>query len=147
VEAAAEGYFGKSVAEVDAAEAALLIGLAKSPVGYNPRRHPLRAVQRRNVVLDVMAREGAITPAEAEAAKAEPIRLAPPLEATGAAPYVVAAVRRELRERFGPDADVQGLRVHTGIDPQLQEAAREALAQQIERIESGAYGPWRHPRP
>ena len=147
VEAAAEGYFGKSVAEVDAAEAALLIGLAKSPVGYNPRRHPLRAVQRRNVVLDVMAREGVITPAEAEAAKAEPIRLAPPLEATGAAPYVVAAVRRELRERFGPDADVQGLRVHTGIDPQLQEAAREALAQQIERIESGAYGPWRHPRP
>mgnify|MGYP001369026560 FL=1 len=147
VEAAAEGYFGKSVSEVTTAEAALLIGLAKSPEGYNPRRHPLRAVQRRNVVLDVMAREGVITRAEAEAARAEPIRLAAPVEASGAAPYVVASVRRELRERFGPDADVMGLRVYTGIDPALQAAAQAALTRQIERIESGAYGTWRHPRP
>lgn len=146
VEAAAEGYFGKSVSEVTTAEAALLIGLAKSPEGYNPRRHPLRAVQRRNVVLNVMAREGVITPEEAEKAKGEPIRLAPPVEASGAAPYVVASVRRELRERFGPDADVRGLRVFTGIDLELQEAARDALLRQIERIESGAYGTWRHPR-
>ena len=147
VEAAAQGYFGKPVAEVTPAEAALLVGLVKSPEGYNPRKHPLKAVQRRNVVLDVMAREGVISEAEAEHAKAEPIRLVPPLEASGAAPYVVASVRQELRERFGPDADVSGLRVYTGIDLELQQAAHDALARQIERIESGAYGRYRHDLP
>ncbi|HEX6938945.1 MAG TPA: PBP1A family penicillin-binding protein [Longimicrobiales bacterium] len=147
VEAAAQGYFGKPVSRVNAAEAALLVGLVQSPEGYNPRRHPLAAVQRRNVVLDVMAREGVISAREAERAKARPLRLAPPIEAAGRAPYVVAAVRRELRERFGPDADIQGLRVYTGIDPELQRAARDALLRQIERIESGAYGRWRHARP
>lgn len=147
VEAAAQGYFGKSAAEVDAAEAALLVGLLQSPEGYNPRRHPLRAVQRRNVVLDVMAREGVITAEVAERSKAQPLRLAPPPEAAGTAPYVIASVRRELRERFGPDADIQGLHVHTGIDPELQRAAHETLLEQIERIEAGQYGRYPHPRP
>ncbi|HEX7051553.1 MAG TPA: transglycosylase domain-containing protein [Longimicrobiales bacterium] len=147
IEAASRGYFGKSVAAVTPAEAALLIGLVQSPEGYNPRKHPLRAIRRRNVVLNVMAREGVISSEVAERAKARPLRLAPPIEAAGPAPYVVAAVRADLRERFGPDADVRGLRVYTGIDPALQRAAREELVAQIERIEAGEYGPYRHPRP
>jgi penicillin-binding protein 1A len=147
VEAAARGYFGKSVDDVTAAEAALLVGLVQSPERYNPRKQPLKAIQRRNVVLDVMAREGVLSTPEAEAAKAEPLRLAPPVEATTSAPYAIARVRQELRERFGPDADIQGLHIHTGIDPELQRAAREALVAQIERIEAGAYGRYRHPKP
>lgn len=147
VEAAAQGYFGKPVGKVNVAEAALLVGLVQSPERYNPRKHPDRAIQRRNVVLDVMAREGVISVAEAGAAKASPLELAPPLEVAGSAPYVIAAVRQELRERFGPDADISGLRVHTGIDPKLQRAAREALVEGIEKIESGAYGRYRHPKP
>ncbi|HLU25169.1 MAG TPA: PBP1A family penicillin-binding protein [Longimicrobiales bacterium] len=147
VEAAARGYFGKPVRAVSPAEAALLVGLIKNPAGYNPRRHPARAIRRRNTVLDVMAREGVIDPETAERAKAEPLRLAPPLESAGPAPYVVAAIRRELRTRFGPDADIRGLRVYTSIDPELQRAAQEALTAQIRRIESGAYGEFRGPRP
>jgi penicillin-binding protein 1A len=147
VEAAAQGYFGKEVARLTPAQAALLVALVRSPEGYNPRKHPMTAIQRRNVVLGVLAREGVLTEAEAERAKREPLRLAPPLEAAGRAPYAVAAVRRELRERFGPDADIQGLRVYTSLDPALQQAAREALVGQIERIESGAYGRYRHSRP
>jgi penicillin-binding protein 1A len=147
VEEAAKGYFGKVIGEVDAAEAALLVGLVQSPERYNPRKHPDRAVHRRNVVLSVMAREGVITPEAAEAAQAAPLELAPPLEASASAPWVVSAVRQELRERFGPDADVRGLRVYTGIDPALQRAAREALLAEIEKIEGGAHGRYRHPRP
>lgn len=147
VEAASRGYFGKPSSGLDAAEAALLIGLVQSPEGYNPRRQPLKAIRRRSVVLDVMAREGVISAEEAERAKAEPIRLVPPPEAAGAAPYVVAAVRKELHERFGPDADVRGLRVYTGIDPRLQQAAQAALADQIEKIEAGRYGRYPHPTP
>lgn len=147
VEEAAQGYFGKTIGQVDAAEAALLVGLVQSPEGHNPRKHPDRALRRRNVVLEVMAREGVLSPEAARAAQEAPIRLAPPREASTSAPYVVAAVRQEIRERFGADADIRGLRVYTGIDPALQRAAQAALGAGIERIESGAYGRYRHPRP
>jgi penicillin-binding protein 1A len=147
VEEASRAYFGKSATRLTTAEAATLIGLVKNPEGYNPRRSPNRTIQRRNVVLDVLAREGIITPDAAEKAKAEPIKLAPPLEASGPAPYYVAAVRRELRERFGDDADTRGLRVHTGLDPSLQRAARDALVEQIRSVESGTFGRYRHDRP
>ena len=147
VEAAARGYFGKASGELTPPEAAMLIALAKNPTGYNPRQHPLVAVERRNLVLAVMAREGVIDPESLDRFQAAPIRLAPPAEASGDAPYFVAAVRRELRERFGPTADVMGLRVHTGLDPDIQSAARTALLAQIGRIESGAYGRYRHPVP
>jgi penicillin-binding protein 1A len=144
IEEAARGYFGKPARRLTTAEAALLVGLVKNPEGYNPRRSVQRAIRRRNVVLDVLARENVITPAEAERAKAEAVRLAPPLEAAGPAPYYVAAVRRELRDRFGSDADVRGLRVHTGLDPAMQRAAREALVEQLRAIEAGRFGRWRH---
>ncbi|HWV57561.1 MAG TPA: PBP1A family penicillin-binding protein [Longimicrobiales bacterium] len=147
VEAAARSYFGKPVAQVDAAEAALLIGLIQSPEGYNPRRNPERAVARRNVVLDVMAREGVIPEAEADAAKGRPLAVRPPQEAAGPAPHFIAAVRAELRERFGADADVRGYNVYTGLDPVAQRAAMKALEEQLERIEGGAYGTYRHPTP
>jgi penicillin-binding protein 1A len=147
VEEASRGYFGKPVEEVTVDEAALLVGLVKNPEGYNPRRHRLRAIERRNTVLDVMAREHVIGAAAAERAKAAPLALAPPPEAAGAAPYFVAAVRRELRERYGEDADVRGLRVHTNLDPGLQQAAQRALRAQIEAIEAGELGRYRHPVP
>ena len=147
VEEASRAYFGKPVREVNAAEAATLVGLVKNPEGYNPRKHPLRTVQRRNVVLDVMVREKVITAADAQRAKAMPLRLAPPIEAAGSAPYFIAAIREELRERFGQDADVRGLRVYTGLDPVAQKGARDALVAQIKDIESGKYGKWRHAKP
>jgi penicillin-binding protein 1A len=147
MEEAARGYFGKTSRRLTTAEAALLVGLVKNPEGYNPRRNVNRAIQRRNVVLDVMALENVITAADAAKAKAEPVAVTPPLEAAGPAPYYVAAVRRELRERFGADAPVLGFRVHTGLDPVIQRAARSALVDQIRGIEGGAFGRWPHGKP
>jgi len=147
VEEAARAYFGKRVRDVSLPEAAVLIGLAKNPEGYNPRKHPAATIQRRNVVLDVLAREKVVTAATAATAKRQPLRLAPPLEAAGPAPYFVAAIRRELRERFGDSADIRGLRVHTGLDPAVQQAATQALRAQLARVESGEFGRYRHPVP
>jgi penicillin-binding protein 1A len=147
VEEASRAYFGKPVREVNAAEAATLVGLVKNPEGYNPRKHPLRTVQRRNVVLDVMVREKVITAAEAQRARALPLRLAPPVEAAGSAPYFVAAIREELEARFGEDAEIRGLRVYTGLDPVAQKGARDALLAQLKEIEGGKYGRWKHPKP
>jgi penicillin-binding protein 1A len=144
VEAAAQGYFGKPVREVSLAEAALLVGLVKSPEGFNPRRHPEKAIARRNVVLSVLEREGVITAADGARARQEPLRLTPPPESATPAPYLVAAIRKEIRDRFGPEADVAGLRIHTGLDPRLQKAAQTHLLAQIRRVEAGEFGRYRH---
>ena len=144
IEEAARGYFGKPASRLTLSEAATLVGLVKNPNGYNPRRRPDRAIARRNVVLDVLVRERVVSAEEAARARGDSLVIAPPIEASGAAPYYVAAVRRELRERFGENAAVQGLRVHTGLDPALQKAAHNALVEQIERIEDGAFGKWQH---
>ena len=145
VEAASRGYFGKPVSELDTGEAAMLVALVRSPEGYNPRRNPKLAIQRRNVVLDVMRRAEVLDSTAVEQARSSPLQLAPPLEAAGPAPYFVAAVRTRLTEQFGEDAEIQGLRVYTGLEPTLQRNAREALTAQIEAIESGAYGQYSHP--
>ncbi|MGD2068274.1 MAG: transglycosylase domain-containing protein [Gemmatimonadota bacterium] len=147
VETAARDFFGKPAAEVGPAEAALLVGLAKNPEGYNPRRHPERAVQRRNVVLDILEREGLLSPAEAEEARAAPLDLASPRRAGSAAVWYMAAVDRRLRELFPDPRERHGLRVHTGYDPPLQATAVQALGQQIAAIEAGTFGPWRHEAP
>jgi penicillin-binding protein 1A len=147
VEEASRAYFGKPVSKVSVGEAAILVGLAKNPEGYNPRKKPAQTIRRRNVVLDVMAAQNVITAAQANKAKAEPLRLAPPIEAAGPAPYFIAHVREELRERFGDDADKRGLRVFTGLDPAAQKGARDALVAQIRKIEKGEFGKYKHPVP
>lgn len=145
VEAASLGYFGKPVAEIDVDETALLVALVRSPEGYNPRKKPKLAMERRNVVLGVLGQAGLLDPGEVTRARGAALELAPPLEASGPAPYFVAAVRRSLEEQFGEDAETRGLRVHTGLDPSLQQTAREALTAQIEAIEAGRYGQYSHP--
>ncbi|CAN5213570.1 PBP1A family penicillin-binding protein [soil metagenome] len=144
VEAAARGYFGKSVGELDAAEAALLAALPRAPTYYSPRRNPAAAIRRRNLVLGLEAAQGRLSAAEVRAAAAEPLDLAPPIEASGSAPYFVATVRRVLRERFGPEAESLGLRVYTTLDSDLQAAAERELVAQLRAVEGGRFGRFRH---
>ena len=139
VEAAAHGYFGRSANDVTIAQAALLAGLPKAPSNYDPRRFPELAVKRRNLVLGQMAKSKAITSKEEAAALKAGLRLRAP-EEEGRAPWFVAAVRRVLHDRFGPDAETQGLRVLTTLDAGLQRDAERELLRQIEAIESGKLG-------
>ena len=134
VEAAAQGYFGKPARGLTPAQAALLAALPKAPASYDPRRFPDAARKRRDLVLRLMHSAGAIGPAELKKALREPLRLAP-AESEGGAPWFVAEVRRELRERIGPEADRMGLRVHTGLDLPLQRAAERQLPRQIAHLE------------
>lgn len=81
-------YFGKDLNRLDLAQCALLAGMVHAPNFDNPYRHPDRAMHRRNVVLDAMVQTGAITQAQADLAKAEPLNLASfaPFEAAPYAP-------------------------------------------------------------
>jgi len=145
VEAAAQGYFGKPVGRLTTAEAAMLAALPKAPSYYDPRRSPERVQVRRDLVLAQMAHAGVVDEAEAAEAQRKPLGLAPPPEAGGAAPYFVAAVRRELLQRFGPEAERRGYRVYTTLDPDLQATGERELVKQVQAVESGRLGRFRHP--
>ena len=145
VETASQRYFGKSVRDINLAEAATLAALPKAPGRYNPRRFPERAIQRRNTILELMRREGAISDADASLAKAYPLRLAHGGGASGdVAPYYVEWVRQQLEARFGERIYQDGLRVYTSLDLELQGAAERALERQIKAIEGGAAGAFPH---
>jgi penicillin-binding protein 1B len=133
---AAQAYFDKDVRQLNLQECALLAGLIQSPSRLNPYRHPERALERRNVVLDAMVETGAITKERAEEAKATPIKLAPGAVDAGEAPYFVDLVREQLSQRLG-DADYnqEGLRIYTSLDPQLQRAATAAVDEEMKNID------------
>jgi penicillin-binding protein 1A len=144
VETAAQRYFGKSVRDLNIAEAATLAALPKAPARYNPRRYPERAVQRRNTVVELMRREGKIGDEAANLAKAYPLRLANRTESGDIAPYFVEWVRQQLDQRFGRQLYEQGLRVFTTLDLDMQSAAERAMENQMRAIEAGRFGPYRH---
>jgi len=144
VESASERYFGKSVKDLNLAEAATLASIPKGPGRYDPRRFPDRVIQRRNTILELMRRDGDITDADASLARAYPLRLARKTDAGEFAPYFVEWVRQLLDEQFGRQLYEQGLKVYTTLDVELQSAAERALETQMRAIEAGKYGAYKH---
>jgi penicillin-binding protein 1A len=129
VEAAAENYFDKNVEQLTLAEAAILAGLPQAPSRYSPYRHYQRAKERQKYVLGRMVEEGYISPAEAKLAAEEAVAIRPRLnnllEVTA---FFNEQVRRYLEERFGAELlYTGGLQVETSINLRMQEAARQAV--------------------
>ncbi len=144
VETASQRYFGKSVREVNVAEAATLAAIPKAPTRYNPRRYPDRAIQRRNTIIELMRRNGAVTDQDASLAKAFPLQLAQGVESGDVAPYFVEWVRQQLEEKFGERLYDEGMRVFTSLDLDLQTAADRAMEAQLRTIEGGKFGKYTH---
>src|SRR5689334_18756258 len=125
---AANAYFGKDLKDVTLPEAALLAGLVQRPSYLSPYRHPERAVDRRNLVLQAMVETGAIKQAQADAAKATPLKLAPQNVEASDAPYFVDLIREQLITKYGDeDLNAGGYRIYTTLDPTLQSAAAQAV--------------------
>jgi len=125
---AERSYFNKDLKDITLPEAALLAGIIQAPSLLSPYRHPERALERRNLVLDSMVETHAITKAEAEKAKATPLKLAPPNVEASDAPYFVDLVRDTLVSKFNErEINEQAYRVYTTVDPDLQKAAAQAV--------------------
>jgi len=136
VEAASRDLFGKSVGQLTLAEAATLAGLPKAPSAYAPRRHPDRALERRNVVLALMAQEHYITAAQAEEAEHEPLELAnDEWRPTEDASAVLDPVRVFVDSVLGDRAGGQDVVVRTSIDGRAQRAAEVAVRTQAAAID------------
>jgi penicillin-binding protein 1B len=133
---ASRAYFNKDMGSLTLPEAALLAGLVQRPSYLNPYRHPERALDRRNLVLESMIETGSITRADAEKAKATPLKLAPPNVEASDAPYFVDLVKDTLVSQYGEhDLSDQGLRIYTTLDRDLQRAAAEAVQVGIEKVD------------
>ena len=136
IEAASQGYFGKSAGDLTLAEAAMLAGLPKAPSNYSPYLHPERAYQRQAYVLNRMQEDGYITEAQKKQALGRALRFRSIKPKDKIAPYFIENVRRYIQEKYGSDVLYkEGLEVYTTLNIPMQKAAREALEQGLRELE------------
>ena len=133
---ASRAYFNKDISNLSLPDAALLAGIIQRPSYLSPYRHPERALERRNLVLDAMVETGDITKADAEKAKATPLNLAPPNVEASDAPYFVDLVRESLLARYSErDLNQAQYRIYTTLNTDLQKAAAEAVDVGIHEVD------------
>ncbi|TIH07356.1 penicillin-binding protein 1B [Pseudomonas leptonychotis] len=138
---ASQYFFSQPLSELKLDQVALLVGMVKGPTYYNPRRNPERALERRNLVLDVLAAQGVASVEEVEAAKQKSLGITRRgTLADSSFPAFLDLVKRQLREDYQEqDLTEEGLRIFTSFDPIMQLKAESALADTLKRL-SGRKG-------
>jgi penicillin-binding protein 1A len=147
VQTASQTYFGKDIKDLTLAEGALLAGLIKAPVTYNPYTDAEAALQRRNRVLDRMLALRLSSSEDVAKAKGTPIEVQGKIASfTYKSAYFIDYVTRliqhdpykeflELGESVSDRANFLfrgGLRIHTTLDPHMQAAAEEAIGKVLD---------------
>lgn len=134
-------YFAKSLEHIELQEAALLVGMLKGPVYYNPRRHPERAKERRDLVLREMKKQGIVTDAQYITAVNKSLGVTPkPNKGQSLYPSFMQLVMRQLQQDYREqDLRSEGLKIFTSLDPHIQNLAQEAMHKRLRELESG-YG-------
>lgn len=134
---ASEFWFNRSLDDMTIEQTALLIAIVKGPSYYDPRRHPERALARRNFVLEKMHENGVITQAEFAAAVAAPLGVSqtPGGAAPNRFPAYVDLVRRQLLRDY-PEDSLQGagLVVMTAMSPAAQGYAEGAITRTMQSL-------------
>lgn len=137
VKAAAKRYFNKELSELTAGEAALIVGLIPSPGTYNPFANPQKALERRNLVLQVMRDQGYISQEDLEKAKQEPL---PEKENASDADkpglYFIEHIRRTLEPKYGTETLWKGgLNIYTTLDIDQQAAAEKIMNEKLTELD------------
>jgi len=133
---ASKAYFNKDLKDITLPEAALLAGLIQRPSYLSPYRHPERAMDRRNLVLETMVDTRAITREQADKAKAAPLKLAPPNVEASDAPYFVDMVRDSLIGKYSEnELNDSNYRIYTTLDQDLQKAAAQSVETGIKLVD------------
>ena len=150
IEAAAQTFFGKDASDLNVQQSATLIGMLKAVTYYNPVRNPENARSRRNVVLNQMRKRGYIDEETYAAYKDEPINAEyNSAEITASrAPYFAEHVRQWMEdwgERTGHNIYTEGLIVYTTLDSEMQSMAREAVDEQMTKLQAVVDYQWSRP--
>ncbi len=134
---AAQFYFQRDLRELSPEQLALLVGLVKGASYYEPRRHPERALKRRNLVLDLLAQEHVLPADEIESLRRQPLGVTKKAP-SGVTPYpaFLQLVRRQLlRDYREEDLQSEGLIIFTTFDPLAQARAERSVVESLRRIE------------
>ncbi|MGH9945409.1 MAG: penicillin-binding transpeptidase domain-containing protein, partial [Pyrinomonadaceae bacterium] len=129
-------------------EAALLAGIPRSTAQYSPTVNPKAAKERRDLVLELMARNGFATQAEADAAKSRPIKLSdkayypPPTSAYAFLEYPVEEIRKHIEDKYTTRVAQGGLSVYSTINVEAQKKAYESLRAGLRQYDRSHRG-WR----
>jgi penicillin-binding protein 1A len=130
IEAASQRYFNKPASQLTLGEAALLAATMKGPTRYNPAANSDRAAKRATMVLQAMVETGAITPAQRDAAFAQPVHVSATL-ASQRAQYFTDWLDGQVRNIIGKEP-TEDLVVETTLDLPIQAAAEQAVRTGIE---------------
>lgn len=147
IHTASKRFFSKLPTALRTEESALLVAMLKAPTRYNPRLHPERALNRRNLVLGQMVRYGLISIQEGDSLKQLPLGLQyfQQDHHDGIAPYFRAYLRKQVRDwastSQGPNGVPyniyrDGLKIYTTIDARLQAHAEKAVNGEMSRIQA-----------
>jgi len=133
---ASQHYFDTPLEQLGLHEQALMIGMIKGPSFYNPQRNPKRALERRNLVLKLMAAQDVISPEQATVARAMPLGLSKQRRIRDSFPVFLDLVRRQLRRDYrDEDLTTQGLSIFTSFDPQLQRKLESSTTTVMDQLD------------
>jgi penicillin-binding protein 1B len=133
---AARLYFGKKARDLTVAESALLAAIIQSPNGLSPYRNAAGALERRNLVLSLMQKQGRIDEKTRARAEAESLRLSEVRPDAGDARYFMDFLRRQLSENYDEDVlTAEGMRIYSTLDARAQRAAALALRDELAKLE------------
>ncbi|MCP4037103.1 MAG: PBP1A family penicillin-binding protein, partial [bacterium] len=133
---AARFYYGKDIEQLVPAESALLAAIIQSPNRLSPHRNPERARERRDLVLELMRKQGRLDLDAFNLARATPLDVAAPIAEAGDARYFLDLLRRQLPQAYDRDIlQTEGMRIYSTLEPRLQRAAVRSLTAGLEAIE------------
>ncbi len=134
---ASQTFFCQPLAHLRLDQWALLVGLVKGPSYYHPIKHPQRALERRNLVLKLMAQQGFISPQQAQQAQARALDLKHCQTSVNAYAEYLDVVQAELKARYPLDTLQKGqLSIYTALDPWLLHQMRASSRGQMQRLEA-----------
>lgn len=138
IKVAAKTYFNKDMKDLTLAEAATLTAMPQAPTYYSPfGTHKADLMNRKDMILNLMADQKYITKDQAAAGKKEVLTFSNNPYGSITAPHFVEYVREQLVEKYGENmVDTGGLKVYTTLDIQKQQFAEEAVATNVDKNKS-----------
>lgn len=145
VETASHRYFNKSASKLKVEESAVLVGLLKANTYFNPRLNPKNSIERRNMVLDLMGKQGYLTVQEAENLQKLPLKLQyENMTLNAPAGYFVHQVKQKtlellenLKDEKGNEYDLEkdGLKIYTTLNMQVQKMTTDGIQKHLAEMQ------------
>ncbi len=138
---AAQFYFDKTLSELTIDEMALLVAQIKGPSYYDPRRHPKRALQRRDLVLRLMYEQQQISKDTYVTAVNQPLSVVTKHKPQQQKyPAYLQLVKQELQYLLPTLSNRSGVKIFTGFSLYSQQLLEQTVQQKLSKIEQSVHG-------